>query len=93
MDKSELAINRSYSQSSIRIYAISKLRDLELLFASGAVEQLITCASEDESASQIRLFFKDPTEDKWINFVLRLNIVKLLMKGYRKFVQKARLIG
>ncbi len=66
--------------------------DVELIFAPKAVEKLITFDSEDEYAARFGLFFKEPTDDDWIKFVLRLNIVKLLMKGYRKFAQKAGLI-
>ncbi len=66
--------------------------DVELLFASKAVEELITYNSEDEYAARFGFLFKVPTDEKWIKFVLRLNIVKLLMKGYRKFAQKAGLL-
>lgn len=66
--------------------------DVELLFSPMAVEELITYKSEDDYAARFGLLFKEPTDDKWIKFVLRLNIVKLLMKGYRKFAQKAGLI-
>ncbi|RLI54185.1 MAG: hypothetical protein DRO93_12885, partial [Candidatus Thorarchaeota archaeon] len=66
--------------------------DVELTFSRAAVERLITFESEDEYAAQFGKFFKEPTEDEWIKFNLRLNIVKLLMKGYRKFAQKAGLI-
>jgi hypothetical protein len=66
--------------------------DVVLTFSPKAVERLTGFASEDEYAAQFGLFFKEPTEDEWIRFVLRRNIVKLLMKGYRKFAQKAGLI-
>jgi Fe-S oxidoreductase len=66
--------------------------DVELMFSPDAVETLVTFDSEDEYAAQFGKFFKEPTDDKWIRFNLRLNIVKLLMKGYRKFAQKAGLI-
>jgi len=66
--------------------------DVELMFSPAAVETLVTFDSEDEYAAQFGKFFKEPTDEKWIRFNLRLNIVKLLMKGYRKFAQKAGLI-
>ncbi len=66
--------------------------DVELIFSPGAVQKLTTFDSEDDYAAQFGLFFKEPTEEQWIKFVLRRNIVKLLMKGYRKFAQKAGLI-
>lgn len=66
--------------------------DVELTFSEGAVRHLVTFESEDDYAAQFGEFFKEPTDDKWIKFNLRLNIVKLLMKGYRKFAQKAGLI-
>lgn len=66
--------------------------DVELTFSEGAVSKLVTIPSEDDYAAQFGLFFKEPTDDEWIKFNLRLNIVKLLMKGYRKFAQKAGLI-
>lgn len=66
--------------------------DVELMFSPAAVETLVTFDSEDQYAAQFGKFFKEPTDDKWIRFNLRLNIVKLLMKGYRKFAQKAGLI-
>ncbi len=66
--------------------------DVELTFSEEAVRTLIQIPSEDDYAAQFGLFFKEPTEDKWIKFNLRRNIVKLLMKGYRKFAQKAGLI-
>jgi heterodisulfide reductase subunit D len=66
--------------------------DVELTFSPGAVKQLITYQSEDEYAANFGRFFKEPTDDEWIRFNLRRNIVKLLMKGYRKFAQKAGLI-
>ncbi|MGY5871414.1 MAG: (Fe-S)-binding protein [Candidatus Thorarchaeota archaeon] len=66
--------------------------DVELMFSPAAVEVLVSFDSEDEYAAQFGKFFKEPMDDKWIRFNLRLNIVKLLMKGYRKFAQKAGLI-
>ncbi len=66
--------------------------DVELTFSEGAVRKLVTFESEEEYAKQFGLFFKEPTDDEWIKFNLRLNLVKLLMKGYRKFAQKAGLI-
>jgi Fe-S oxidoreductase len=66
--------------------------DVELTFSTGAIGVLTSIDSEDKYAAQFGLFFKEPTEDKWIKFNLRRNIVKLLMKGYRKFAQKAGLI-
>ena len=66
--------------------------DVELTFSPAAVKKLVTFDSEDEYARQFGLFFKQPTEDQWIKFNLRRNIVKLLMKGYRRFAQKAGLI-
>lgn len=66
--------------------------DVELTFSPGAVKKLITYQSEDEYAANFGRFFKEPTDEEWIRFNLRRNIVKLLMKGYRKFAQKAGLI-
>ena len=66
--------------------------DVELTFSPGAVETLTSFESEDDYAAQFGLFFKEPTDEKWIRFNLRRNIVKLLMKGYRRFAQKAGLI-
>ncbi|MBD3407687.1 MAG: hypothetical protein GF411_16335 [Candidatus Lokiarchaeota archaeon] len=66
--------------------------DVELIFSPAAVETLTSFKSEDEYAAQFGLFFKEPTDEEWIKFNLRRNIVKLLMKGYRKFAQKAGLI-
>ncbi len=66
--------------------------DVELTFSPKAVERLISQKSEDEYAAQFGLFFKEPTDEEWIKFNLRRNIVKLLMKGYRRFAQKAGLI-
>ncbi|MHA1908645.1 MAG: heterodisulfide reductase-related iron-sulfur binding cluster [Candidatus Thorarchaeota archaeon] len=66
--------------------------DVVLTFAPKAVEKLTTFEREDDYAAQFGLFFKEPTDDEWIKFDLRRNIVKLLMKGYRKFAQKAGLI-
>ncbi|MCF2136983.1 MAG: (Fe-S)-binding protein [Candidatus Thorarchaeota archaeon] len=66
--------------------------DVELMFSPAAVERLVQFDSEDEYAAQFGRFFKEPTDDEWIKFNLRLNIVKLVMKGYRKFAQKAGLL-
>jgi len=66
--------------------------DVELMFSPAAVETLVNFASEDKYAEQFGKFFKEPTDSEWIRFNLKLNIVKLLMKGYRKFAQKAGLI-
>ncbi len=66
--------------------------DVELTFSPRAVETLVTFSSEDKYAEKFGYFFKKPTDEEWIRFNLRLNIVKLLMKGYRKFAQKAGLI-
>ena len=66
--------------------------DVVLTFSPKAVEKLTSFESEDDYAAQFGLFFKEPTDIEWIRFVLRRNIVKLLMKGYRKFAQKAGLI-
>jgi heterodisulfide reductase subunit D len=66
--------------------------DVELTFSSDAVMKLIAIESEDDYAAQFGLLFKMPTENEWIKFSLQRNIVKLLMKGYRKFAQKAGLI-
>ncbi len=66
--------------------------DVELTFSPKAVEELVSIPSENDYAKQFGLFFKEPTEEKWIKFNLKMNVVKLLMKGYRKFAQKAGLI-
>ena len=66
--------------------------DVVLTFSQKAVESLTELDSEREYAKQFGLFFKEPTDEEWIKFNLRLNIVKLLMKGYRKFAQRAGLI-
>jgi heterodisulfide reductase subunit D len=66
--------------------------DVELTFSPGAVKQLTMYESEDEYAANFGRFFKEPSDEEWIRFNLRRNIVKLLMKGYRKFAQKAGLI-
>jgi len=66
--------------------------DVELTFSPEAVKRLTAMSSEDEYAKQFGSFFKQPTDEVWIKFNLRRNIVKLLMKGYRKFAQKAGLI-
>ncbi|TFH05185.1 MAG: hypothetical protein E4H14_13275, partial [Candidatus Thorarchaeota archaeon] len=81
-DKSQIDVNPFRAENP----------DVELIFAPKAVEKLITFVNEDEYAARFGFFFKEPTDDEWIKFVLRLNIVKLLMKGYRKFAQKAGLI-
>ncbi len=66
--------------------------DVELMFSPAAVEQLVALEDELEYASRFGLLFKEPTEEAWIRFNLRLNIPKLLLKGYRKFAQRAKLI-
>lgn len=66
--------------------------DVELTFSESAVKILTSLDSEEDYAAQFGLFFKEPTDDEWIKFNLRRNIVKLLMKGYRRFAQKAGLI-
>jgi hypothetical protein len=66
--------------------------DVELTFSQEAVKHLTVLKSEDEYAQKFGSFFKKPTDEVWIKFNLRRNIVKLLMKGYRKFAQKAGLI-
>ena len=66
--------------------------DVELTFSPKGVESLIVLDSEIDYAAQFGKLFKEPTDDEWIKFNLRLNIVKLLMKGYRKFAQRAGLI-
>lgn len=66
--------------------------DVAITFSPEAVMKLIAIESEDDYAAQFGLLFKMPTGNEWIKFNLRRNIVKLLMKGYRKFAQKAGLI-
>lgn len=80
--KNEIAVNPVRAENP----------DVELFFSPKGVEKLIIQKSENEYAEKFGLLFKEPTDDEWIKFVLRLNIVKLLMKGYRKFAQKAGLI-
>ncbi|MFX1273159.1 MAG: hypothetical protein ACFFAX_15860, partial [Promethearchaeota archaeon] len=80
-------------KSKIQVHPIrGENPDVELVFSPGAVRHLMTYQSEDEYAANFGRFFKEPTDEKWIRFNLRRNIVKLLMKGYRKFAQKAGLI-
>ena len=80
-------------KSKVQVHPIrGENPDVELTFSPGAVKKLITFKSEDEYAANFGKFFKEPTDDDWIRFNLRRNIVKLLMKGYRKFAQKAGLI-
>lgn len=62
------------------------------LVKAEAVKKLVTFEKEDDHTRQFGLFLKQPTEDEWIRFNLRLNIVKLVMKGYRRFAQKAGLL-
>ncbi|MEM4735365.1 MAG: (Fe-S)-binding protein [Candidatus Thorarchaeota archaeon] len=66
--------------------------DVELFFTPGAVKRLVSTQGEDEYAREFGRLFKEGTEAERILFNLRLNIVKLLMKGYRRFAQKAGLI-
>jgi len=66
--------------------------DVELTFSPKAVEKLVALDSVVDYAKQFGALFKEPTDEEWIKFNLRLNIVKLLMKGYRKFAQRAGLI-
>ena len=82
LDKGEIEVNPTRAENP----------DVELTFSEGAVKILTSIHSEDDYAAQFGLFFKEPTDEKWIKFNLRRNIVKLLMKGYRKFAQKAGLI-
>lgn len=82
VDKGEIEVNPVRAENP----------DVELKFSAKAVEKLISFESVDEYAAQFGQFFKEPTEEEWIKFNLRRNIVKLLMKGYRKFAQKAGLI-
>ncbi len=66
--------------------------DVELIFSNGAVQKLVTFDNDTDYARQFGLFFRHPTKEEWIQFNLRLNVVKLLMKGYRRFAQKAGLL-
>lgn len=66
--------------------------DVEITFSPKAVTKLVTFNKEDDYARQFGFFFKNATDEEWIKFNLRLNIVKLVMKGYRRFAQKAGLL-
>jgi len=80
-------------QGAIQVNPIrSENPDVELTFSPEAVRKLTSFASEDEYAKQFGSFFKKPSDEVWIKFNLRRNIVKLLAKGYRKFAMKAGLI-
>jgi hypothetical protein len=82
VDKNEISVNPVRAEN----------QNVELMFSSKAVEKLITFKSEDEYAARFGLFFREPTDEEWVKFVLGLNIVKLRTKGYRRFTQKAGLI-
>jgi hypothetical protein len=66
--------------------------DVALNFSPDAVEDLVSSFDRDEYARKFGRFYNEPTETKWIDFILNKSTKTLIRMGYGKFAREAGIL-
>lgn len=66
--------------------------DVALNFSPEAVRDLVASDNRDEYARKFGRFYNEPTETKWIDFILNKSTKTLIRMGYGKFAREAGIL-
>jgi Fe-S oxidoreductase len=66
--------------------------DVALNFSPEAVKDLTASADRDEYAKKFGHFYNEPTETKWIDFILNKSTKTLIRMGYGRFAREAGIL-
>ena len=66
--------------------------DVALNFSPDAVADLINSADRDEYAKKFGHFYNEPTDTKWIDFILNKSTKTLIRMGYGRFAREAGIL-
>ncbi|WXG43208.1 MAG: (Fe-S)-binding protein [Promethearchaeati archaeon SRVP18_Atabeyarchaeia-1] len=95
-DKGEKPIdvfNVKRTESGIEIkLGRAERADVALNFSPDSVRDLVASANRDEYAKKFGRFYNEPTEDKWIDFILNKSTKTLIRMGYGKFAREAGIL-
>ena len=70
----------------------AEVADVALNLSPGAVEDLISSRDSEEYAKKFGRFYNEPTETKWIDFLLNKSTKTLIRMGYGKFAREAGIL-
>jgi heterodisulfide reductase subunit D len=66
--------------------------DVALNFSPDAVKDLVASADRDEYAKKFGHFYNEPTETRWIDFILNKSTKTLIRMGYGRFAREAGIL-
>lgn len=66
--------------------------DVALNFSPETIEDLIASRDRDEYAKKFGRFYNEPSEIKWIDFILNKSTKTLIRMGYGKFAREAGIL-
>jgi heterodisulfide reductase subunit D len=66
--------------------------DVALNFSPEAIKDLVASRDRDEYAKKFGRFYNEPTETKWIDFILNKSTKTLIRMGYGKFAREAGIL-
>jgi heterodisulfide reductase subunit D len=66
--------------------------DVALNFSPEAVKDLVASDNRDEYAKKFGRFYNEPTETKWIDFILNKSTKTLIRMGYGRFAREAGIL-
>jgi heterodisulfide reductase subunit D len=70
----------------------AEIADVALNLSPEAVEDLVSSQDRDEYARKFGRFYNEPTETKWIDFILNKSTKTLIRMGYGKFAREAGIL-
>nr|MDO8134212.1 (Fe-S)-binding protein [Candidatus Njordarchaeum guaymaensis] len=66
--------------------------DVALNFSPDTIKDLVASGDRDEYAKKFGRFYNEPTETKWIDFILNKSTKTLIRMGYGKFAREAGIL-
>jgi Fe-S oxidoreductase len=70
----------------------AEIADVALNLSPEAVEDLVSSRDREEYAKKFGRFYNEPTETKWIDFILNKSTKTLIRMGYGKFAREAGIL-
>jgi hypothetical protein len=70
----------------------AEIADVALNLSPEAVKDLVASRDRDEYAKKFGRFYNEPTETKWIDFILNRSTKTLIRMGYGKFAREAGIL-
>jgi hypothetical protein len=70
----------------------AEIADVALNLSPEAVKDLVASRDRDEYAKKFGRFYNEPTETKWIDFILNKSTKTLIRMGYGKFAREAGIL-